>query len=93
MSIGYTCTGFDLAGKWIGKKPSVAVTNRGTKRKVGEAEAVESRPSLILCQVVKAANVKEVFKAGPGAERCWAIVVPDVDQILPRFVLHLKTKK
>ena len=69
------------------------VPNRGTKRKIGEAEAEEARPSLILCQVLMAANVREVFKAGPGGERCWAIVVPDVDQILPRFVLHLKTKK
>ena len=37
-------------------------------------------------------NVKEVFQKS-GEKRCWAIVVPDVDQILPRFVLHLKTKK
>jgi len=59
---------------------------RGKKRKLDEV--VEATTSLILCQVLMSENVKEVKH--PGFNTCWAIVVPDVDQILPRYVLHLK---
>ena len=58
-----------------------------------QTEAEAARPSLILCQVLMGANVREVFQKKDGEKRCWAIVVPNVDQILPRFVLHLKAKK
>ena len=41
--------------------------------------------SLILCKVLVDKNCKEVKK---GDSRCWAIVVPDVDQILPKYVIN-----
>ena len=58
------------------------------KRDLDENKNEEAATSLILCQVLMGSNIKEVKHAGASA--CWAIVVPDVDQILPRFVLHLK---
>ena len=58
------------------------------KRKLDENKNEEAATSLILCQVLMGSNIKEVKHAGVSA--CFAIVVPDVDQILPRFVLHLK---
>ena len=61
---------------------------RGKKRKLEETKAKEATTSLILCQVLLSKSVKEVKH--PGVSTCWAIVVPDVDQILPRYVLHLK---
>ena len=66
-------------------------TNQGgkkRKRELDENKNEEAATSLILCQVLMGSNIKEVKHAGASA--CWAIVVPDVDQILPRFVLHLK---
>ena len=143
VSIGYTCTGFNIAGKWVGKKSSApkpvpapltvpvpaplpkavpvpgpvpVLVSVATKPIVANAppatpvpqnpapnvqtppatpqtEAEAARPSLILCQVLMGANVREVFQKKDGEKRCWAIVVPNVDQILPRFVLHLKAKK
>ena len=122
VSIGYTCTGFNMAGKWVGKKSSaslpVPVTTIPNVPKslpipipnalpvpqnpppiaqnppaTPQTEAEAARPSLILCQVLMGANVREVFQKKDGERRCWAIVVPNVDQILPRFVLHLKAKK
>ena len=112
VSIAYTCTGFNIAGKWVGKKNSAPKTvpgptipnvpnappapqnnppNAQNPPATPQTEAEAARPSLILCQVLMGANVKEVFQK-PGEKRCWAIVVPNVDQILPRFVLHLKAK-
>ena len=133
VSIGYTCTGFNIAGKWVGKKSSapkpvpvpgpvpaalpvpgpVSVATKSivpnappatpvpqnpapnvqTPPATPQTEAEAARPSLILCQVLMGANVREVFQKKDGERRCWAIVVPNVDQILPRFVLHLKAKK
>ena len=102
VSIGYTCTGFNIAGKWVGKKATIPILptapavpqspSASIPPTTSQTEAEAARPSLILCQVLMGANVKEVFQK-PGEKRCWAIVVPNVDQILPRFVLHLKAKK
>ena len=41
--------------------------------------------SLILCKVLPGTNCKEVKR---GDKRCWAIVVPDVNQILPRYIIN-----
>ena len=41
--------------------------------------------TLILCKVLLGNNCKEVKR---GDSRCWAIVVPNVDQILPRYVIN-----
>jgi len=41
--------------------------------------------SLILCKVLPGNNCKEVKR---GDKRCWAIVVPDVNQILPRYIIN-----
>ena len=60
----------------------------GKKRKLDENKNEEATTSLILCQVLMGSNIKEVKHGGVSA--CWAIVVPEVDQILPRYVLHLK---
>ena len=46
--------------------------------------------SLILCQVLPGDNSKEVPSSSRNDTRCWAIVVPRVDQILPRFVINFK---
>ena len=44
--------------------------------------------SLILCKVLRGKNCKEVKEQRRGDKRCWAIVVPDVDQILPRYIIN-----
>jgi len=47
--------------------------------------------SLILCKVLMAPNCKEVKDAPTarkGDTRCWAVVVPDVNQILPKYVIN-----
>jgi len=47
--------------------------------------------SLILCKVLMAPNCKEVRHAPTakkGDPRCWAVVVPDVNQILPKYVIN-----
>ena len=78
MSIGYS-----------GLRPQ---GGRAKKRKLAdEQEKEEPTISLILCQVLMSDNVKE--EKHPGVDACWAIVVPDINQILPRYVLHLKQKK
>jgi len=41
--------------------------------------------SLILCKVLLGSNSKEVRKTKDGA---WAVVVPDVNQILPKYVIN-----
>jgi len=41
--------------------------------------------SLILCKVLLGNNSKEVDKTKDGA---WAVVVPDVNQILPKYVIN-----
>ena len=41
--------------------------------------------SLILCKVLLGRNSKEVMKTKDGA---WAVVVPDVNQILPKYVIN-----
>ena len=66
----------------------VTAAARGKKRKLEENKTEEATTSLILCQVLLSKNVKEVKH--PGFDTCWAVVVPDVDQILPRYVVHLK---
>ena len=63
---------------------------RAKKRKLAD-EKEEPTISLILCQVLMSDNVTE--QKQPGVDACWAIVVPDINQILPRYVLHLKQKK
>ena len=80
-------------GVYFSEQPEVSLgysrkapAARGKKRKLDEV--VEPTTSLILCQVLMSENVREVKH--PGMSTCWAIVVPDVDQILPRYVLHLK---
>ena len=82
-------------GVYFSEQPEVSLgysrkapAARGKKRKLEENKAEEATTSLILCQVLLSQNVKEVKH--PGFHTCWAIVVPDVDQILPRYVLHLK---
>ena len=48
--------------------------------------------SLLLCEVLPGDNSKEIHlqdvQSGSKDTRCWAIVVPRVDQILPRFVIN-----
>jgi len=52
--------------------------------------------SLILCKVLRASNCVESRhpvvggkrKKGVEMDRCWAVVVPDVDQILPKYVIN-----
>ena len=63
----------------------------GEEEEQNEQEEDEHTISLILCQVLMSDNVKE--EKHPGVDACWAIVVPDINQILPRYVLHLKQKK
>ena len=79
MSIGYS-----------GLRPQ---GGRAKKRKLADEQEEKEEPtiSLILCQVLMSDNVKE--EKHPGVDACWAIVVPDINQILPRYVLHLKQKK
>ena len=83
-------------GVYFSEQPEVSLgysgyraAARGKKRKLEEeTKAEEATTSLILCQVLLSKSVKEAKQ--PGVSTCWAIVVPDVDQILPRYVLHLK---
>ena len=78
-------------GVYFSEQPEVSLgyaNNGGKKRKLDENKNEEATTSLILCQVLMGSNVKEVKHGGVSA--CWAIVVPEVDQILPRYVLHLK---
>ena len=82
-------------GVYFSEQPEVSLgysvkapAARGKKRKLEEVKTEEATTSLILCQVLLSENVREVKH--PGVSTCWAIVVPDVDQILPRYVLHLK---
>ena len=47
--------------------------------------------TLILCKVLMNSNCKEVKDAPTarkGDTRCWAVVVPDVNQILPKYVIN-----
>ena len=50
--------------------------------------------SLVLCKVLTGDNSTEHNPVNKGApppkedDRCWAIVVPDVDQILPKYVIN-----
>jgi len=52
--------------------------------------------SLILCLVLKGTNSKEVTSSGTSVDTeemskgAWAIVVPDTDQILPKYVINFK---
>jgi len=46
--------------------------------------------SLILCEVLLGENSTEVGNGDGGDGRAWAVVVPDVQQILPRFVINFK---
>ena len=47
----------------------------------------QDQKSLILCKVLRGNNSKEVMKGDAGG-RCWAVVVPGVDQILPKYVIN-----
>ena len=60
VSVGYTNTGFNIAGKWVGKKAAPAVE---TARPSLPREK-KARPSLILCQVTtKTKNkLKYIFR-------------------------------
>jgi len=82
-------------GVYFSEQPEVSLgysakapAARGKKRKRDENANEEATISLILCQVLLSKNVREVKH--PGFSTCWAVVVPDVDQILPRYVLHLR---
>ena len=82
-------------GVYFSEQPEVSLgysakapAARRKKRKQDENANEEATTSQILCQVLLSENVREVKQ--PGFSTCWAIVVPDVDQILPRYVLHLK---
>jgi hypothetical protein len=44
------------------------------------------KASLILCEVLRGHNSRDVMREGDG--RCWTVVVPDVDQIMPRYVVN-----
>jgi hypothetical protein len=79
-------------GVYFSEQPEVSlgyakllVVRKGNKRRKVEQKG-EPSGSLILCEVVQGKNSKEV-KHGKD-ERCWAIVVPDVDQILPKYVVN-----
>jgi len=48
------------------------------------------RGSLILCQVLRTKKCKEVQK--DASNRFWAIVVPDTDLILPKYVINFKLR-
>ena len=61
---------------------------RAKKRKLADEHEEKEEPTISL---LMADNVKE--QKQPGVDACWAIVVPDINQILPRYVLHLKQKK
>ena len=79
---------------------------RGKKRKMGQEEkqvAEGVSASLLLCQVLTGNNSKEVkhpvtgragqnTQAGGAAheQRSWAVVVPETDQILPRYVINFQ---
>ena len=52
---------------------------------------MKATTSLILCKVLLKDNSKEQKKGlGKKAKdkRCWAIVMPNVDQILPKYVIN-----
>jgi len=52
--------------------------------------------SLILCLVLQGDNSKEIMEVKNGQQQsntgAWAIVVPDVDQILPKYVINFTDK-
>ena len=50
-------------------------------------EYTGDQKSLILCNVLVDNSIKLV-KAGKNDSRCWTIVVPEVNQILPRYVIN-----
>ena len=71
VSVGYTNTGFDIAGKWVGKKAAPSATKPATKtatqqpvNHAAQIDAETARPSLILCQVMtKTKNkLKYIFR-------------------------------
>ena len=46
----------------------------------------KGRKSLILCKVLLGKNCKQVMRGNDI--RCWAVVVPDIKQILPKYVIN-----
>ena len=46
---------------------------------------------LLLCKVLMGDNSTEVKKGNRNDPRCWAVVVPDVDQILPKYIINFAT--
>ena len=82
MSIGYSgrITG---AKKVKGKKVK---QQQQQQQQEDQGQQVKTTTSLILCKVLLGENSTE-HKHG-NEERCWAIVVPDLDQILPKYVIN-----
>jgi len=74
-------------GVYFSEKPEVSV------RYTNDWKAMSS---LILCLVLKGTNSKEVTNSGNSVNTeetgkpAWAIIVPDVDQILPKYVINFK---
>ena len=67
VSVGYTNTGFDIAGKWVGKKAAPSATQQPVNPAAQiDAETarpslprkIKARPSLILCQVMTKTKIK-----------------------------------
>ena len=63
VSVGYTNTGFNIAGKWVGKKAAPSATQQPVNP-AAQIDAETARPSLILCQVMtKTKNkLKYIFR-------------------------------
>jgi len=74
-------------GVYFSEKPEVSVRY---------ADNWKPMSSLILCLVLKGTNSKEVTSTGSSVnteetgKAAWAIVVPDTDQILPKYVINFK---
>ena len=71
-------------GVYFSERPEVSLAYSREKGRSGR--------TLLLCQVLMGSNLREVRKqegSEDSEERCWAVVMPDVDQILPRYVIHL----
>ena len=45
---------------------------------------------MLILKVLLGENSTEVGTGDGGDKRAWAVVVPDVQQILPRFVINFK---
>ena len=79
VSIGYS-------GRITGAKKVKGKKVKKQQQQEDQGQQVKATTSLILCKVLLGDNSTE-HKHG-REERCWAIVVPDVDQILPKYVIN-----